>query len=52
MSIIVGLPKEWEDISKNQGMGGGLPSKVSTEPRWQFEGACNNEMSVRPLGSL
>jgi hypothetical protein len=38
MYIIVEFSKKWEGISKNWGVENVLLDKVSSEPRWQFEG--------------
>jgi hypothetical protein len=52
MYIIVGISKKWEGISNDWGIVSGLPNKVSSKPRWQFEGRCYNEMLIRPLSNL
>jgi hypothetical protein len=34
MYIIIEISEKWESISKSQGMGSGLPRKVSSRSRW------------------
>jgi hypothetical protein len=43
MYVIVGFPSKWQGISKNCGMVSGLPTKVSSDWRCQFEGKCVHE---------